>query len=49
VSPRRTPHPSFGATGPAVAVRDSKHPDGPQLAFAPDIWKTFTKQLKATT
>jgi hypothetical protein len=24
-----------GTTGPAVAVRDSKHPDGPQLAFAP--------------
>ena len=23
-----------GTTGPAVAVRDSKHPDGPQLAFA---------------
>jgi Domain of unknown function (DUF397) len=34
--------------GLAVAVRDSKHPDGPQLAFAPDIWKTFTEQLKAT-
>ena len=37
-----------GTTGPAVAVRDSKHPDGPQLAFAPAAWKTFTKQLKAT-
>ena len=24
-----------GTTGPAVAVRDSKHPDGPQLAFPP--------------
>ena len=23
-----------GTTGPAVAVRDSKHPNGPQLAFA---------------
>jgi hypothetical protein len=22
-----------GTTGPAVAVRDSKHPNGPQLAF----------------
>jgi len=31
-----------------VAVRDSKHPDGPQLAFAADTWKTFTEQLKAT-
>ena len=25
----------FGTTGPAVAVRDSKHPNGPQLAFPP--------------
>jgi len=31
----------------AVAVRDSKHPDGPQLAFTPASWKTFTAQLKA--
>ena len=23
-----------GTTGPAVAVRDSNHPDGPQLAFS---------------
>jgi hypothetical protein len=23
-------------------------PNGPQLAFAPDTWKTFTDQLKAT-
>jgi hypothetical protein len=38
-----------GTTGPAVAVRDSKHPDGPQLAFAPDTWKTFIEQLKATS
>jgi hypothetical protein len=37
-----------GATGLAVAVRDSKHPDGPQLAFAANTWKTFTDQLKAT-
>ena len=37
-----------GTTGPAVAVRDSKHPDGPQLAFTADNWKTFTDQLKAT-
>ena len=37
-----------GTTGPAVAVRDSKHPDGPQLAFAPATWKTFTDQLKVT-
>ena len=37
-----------GTAGPAVAVRGSKHPDGPNLAFAPDTWKTFTDQLKAT-
>ncbi len=34
--------------GPAVAVRDSKHPDGPLLAFAPGTWKAFTAQLKAS-
>ena len=37
-----------GTVGSAVAVRDSKRPDVPQLAFAPDTWKTFTDQLKAT-
>ena len=37
-----------GTTGPAVAVRDSTHRDGPQLAVAADAWKTFTDQLKAT-
>jgi hypothetical protein len=37
-----------GNAGPAVAVRGSKHPDGPQLAFTPASWKTFTAQLKAT-
>jgi Domain of unknown function (DUF397) len=37
-----------GATGPAVAVRDSKHPDGPLLAFPTDTWQTFTDQVKAT-
>jgi Domain of unknown function (DUF397) len=37
-----------GTVGPAVAVRDSKHPDGPQLAFAPDTWKAFTAQVKAS-
>ena len=37
-----------GTAGPAVAVRDSKHPNGPQLAFAPNTWKTFTERLKAT-
>ena len=35
-----------GTFGPSVAVRDSNHPDGPQLAFAADTWKAFTKRLK---
>ncbi len=30
-----------------VAVRDSKHPNGPQLAFPADTWQAFTNQLKA--
>lgn len=29
-----------------IAVRDSKDPDGPVLAFAPDAWRTFTTALK---
>ena len=37
-----------GTAGPAVAVRDSKHPDGPLLAFAADTWKAFTEQVKAS-
>lgn len=36
-----------GTTGPAVAVRDSNHPDGPQLAFPAATWQAFTTQLKA--
>ena len=27
-----------GTTGPAITVRDSKHPNGPQLAFASATW-----------
>ena len=38
-----------GTIGPAVAVRDSNHPDGSQLAFALATWKSFTDQLKAAT
>lgn len=30
-----------------VAVRDSKDPDGPALAFAPDQWRAFTGEVKA--
>jgi hypothetical protein len=38
-----------GIAGPAVTVRDSKHPEGPRLAFAADTWKTFTERFKAST
>jgi hypothetical protein len=30
-----------------VAVRDSKDPLGPTLAFAPDEWEGFTAAVKA--
>jgi Domain of unknown function (DUF397) len=30
-----------------VAVRDSKHCDGPVLIFAPRVWQTFVSGLKA--
>jgi hypothetical protein len=32
-------------TGPAVAVRDSKNPGGPALAFTPAEWHAFTARL----
>lgn len=31
----------------AVAVRDSKDPDGPKLTFVPAEWLTFTSAVKA--
>jgi hypothetical protein len=34
-------------TGPAVAVRDSKDPQGPALLFTPADWRTFAAELKA--
>jgi hypothetical protein len=37
-----------GAAGSAVAVRDSTHQDGPQLAFAANAWQAFTIQLKGS-
>lgn len=37
-----------GTADLAIAVRDSKLPDGPELAFAADTWQAFTNQLKAT-
>jgi hypothetical protein len=36
-----------GTTGPALAVRDSNHRDGPQLAFSASTWQAFTDQVKA--
>jgi len=30
----------------AIAVRDSKDPDGPRLAFTPDDWRAFLRQVK---
>lgn len=30
----------------AVAVRDSKDPDGPALIFTPTDWKAFTAEIK---
>jgi hypothetical protein len=35
----------FPAAGP-VAVRDSKNPDGPQLAFQASVWAGFVKRSK---
>lgn len=29
-----------------VAVRDSKDPDGPVLAFSPEVWRRFTRGLR---
>lgn len=30
-----------------IAVRDSKDPDGPRLAFTPAAWRAFTRQVTA--
>jgi hypothetical protein len=30
-----------------VAVRDSKDPGGPVLAFTPGVWRAFTAGIKA--
>ncbi len=32
---------------PVVAVRDSKDPDGPKLAFSPADWAAFIRRVKA--
>ena len=31
----------------AVAVRDSKDPDGPKLVFSPQDWRVFVAGVKA--
>jgi hypothetical protein len=31
----------------AVAVRDSKNPDGPKLVISPADWRSFTASVKA--
>ena len=36
-----------GMFGPSVAVRNSNHPDDPQLAFPASTWQAFTDQVKA--
>ncbi|TDC61543.1 DUF397 domain-containing protein [Actinomadura sp. GC306] len=36
------------ALAPAVAVRDSKDPDGPHLAFGPAVWRAFADRVKAS-
>ena len=35
-------------TGPAgvIAVRDSKNPEGPELAFTSEQWTLFTNRVK---
>ncbi len=35
------------STETAVAVRDSKDPDGPRLAFPAGQWRAFTRRVKA--
>jgi hypothetical protein len=32
-----------------VAVRDSKDPHGPKLAFSRDAWRTFARRIKTDT
>ncbi len=35
-----------GAVPRTVAVRDSKDPAGPALAFTPSRWQEFTRRVK---
>lgn len=36
-----------GHAAPLIAVRDSKDPHGPVLAFSPQTWCRFATQVKA--
>ena len=36
-----------GAAARAIAVRDSKDPDGPRLVFTPADWQAFAQRVKA--
>ena len=36
-----------GDAGQAIAVRDSKNPDGPSLLVSPTAWTTLTRQIKS--
>jgi hypothetical protein len=36
----------IAAVGRAVAVRDSKEPDGGRLAFTPHEWSVFADRIK---
>lgn len=36
-----------GDAARVIAVRDSKDPHGPVLAFSPQTWLRFTAQVKA--
>jgi hypothetical protein len=33
----------------AVAVRDSKDPNGPKLAFVPSAWESFIERMRGAT
>lgn len=37
-----------GTAARTVAVRDSKDPQGPALAFTPARWQAFTRALRDT-
>ena len=34
---------------PLIAVRDSKAPNGPKLAFTPPMWKSFVQRTRSKT